>query len=50
MMKYLVRDPIFNNFLKPNLEKYSAKLRIPAFVVTYFLAYVNYFRFYSYIA
>lgn len=50
LLKYLVRDPIFNQFLKPTIEKYTAMVRIPSYLVTYLLAYINYFRFYSYIA
>lgn len=50
ILKYFVRDPIFEGFFKPIIEKFGAKLRIPQALITYLLAYINYFRFYSYIA
>jgi hypothetical protein len=51
LLKYLVRDPIFTQFTKPMIEKYLGKLRIiPPAIISYLIAYINYFRFYSYIA
>lgn len=51
VLKYLVRDPIFTQFTKPMIEKYLGKTRvIPQAIISYLIAYINYFRFYSYIA
>lgn len=50
-LKYLIRDPIFTQFTKPMIEKYLGKVRIiPQAIISYLIAYINYFRFYSYIA
>lgn len=50
-LKYLVRDPIFTQFTKPMIERYLGRTRIvPGAIISYLIAYINYFRFYSYIA
>ena len=50
LLKYFVRDPIFTDYFKHYLEKVCRLVRIPEAIVAYLLAYINYYRFYSYIA
>ena len=50
LLKYLVRDPIFTQYFRSYLERICAMVRIPQAIVQYVLAYINYYRFYSYIA
>ncbi len=50
ILKYIVRDPIFTDYFKFYLEKVCRLVRVPEAIVTYLLAYINYYRFYSYIA
>ena len=49
-LKYLIREPIFSRMVKPGLEKLCGKLWIPSAFVGYFIAYINYYRYYSFIA
>jgi len=49
-VKYLIRDPIFTRFTEPMLKKVLTKLWIPQIIICYQLAYVNYFRYYTFIA
>lgn len=50
LLKYLIREPIFSRVVKPGLEKVCSKLWIPSAFVSYFIAYINYYRYYSFIA
>ena len=50
LLKYLVRDPIFSVYTKPMIVSLLGKLRIPSTVVTYLFAYINYYRYYTYIS
>jgi hypothetical protein len=50
LLKYLVREPIFSRVVKPGLENVCGKLWIPSAFVSYFIAYINYYRYYSFIA
>jgi hypothetical protein len=50
LLKYIVRDPIFTEYFRKWLEIICATVRIPSAMVQYLLAYINYYRFYSYIA
>lgn len=49
-MKYLVREPIFTNLVKPGIEKVFSMLWLPAGFSGYFVSYINYYRYYSFIA
>ena len=50
MLKYLVREPIFTLYTKPVLVRVLQRLHIPQTVIAYFFAYVNYYRYYTYIS
>jgi hypothetical protein len=50
LLKYLIREPIFSRIVRPGLEKVCGKLWIPSAFVSYFIAYINYYRYYSFIA
>ena len=50
LLKYLVRDPIFTAFTKPLIIKLLRKVWVPHTVIAYFFAYVNYYRYYTYIS
>lgn len=50
LLKYLVREPIFTRIVQPSLEKVCSKLWIPNAFVGYFISYVNYYRYYSFIS
>jgi hypothetical protein len=49
LIKYLVRDPIFESYTKVLLERVFGALRISR-LLPLLLSIVNYFRYYSYIA
>ena len=50
ILKYLVREPFWSRITAPALAKIFTTFRIPAGLIGYFFAYVNYFRYYCYIA
>lgn len=49
LLKYLVRDPIFDTYTKVFLERIFVALRITK-LLPILMSIVNYFRYYSYIA
>ena len=50
LLKYLVRDPIFTVYTRPLIEKVLRKVWVPHTVIAYLFAYVNYYRYYTYIS
>ena len=50
MVKYLVRDPIFENFTKAILVKVFSTLRVSPKLYNIFFALIAYFRYYTYIS
>ena len=50
LLKYLVRDPIFSVYTKPLIVAVLRKVRVPATVIAYLFAYINYYRYYTYIS
>ena len=50
LLKYCVRGPIFQLYTKPILEKVLTRLRVPSALIGYLLAYINYFRYYSFMS
>jgi len=50
LMKYLVRDPIFSIYTKPLIVSLLRKVRIPNVAIAYLFAYINYYRYYTYIS
>lgn len=50
LLKYLVRDPIFTVYTKPLIIRILRKVRIPHTVIAYLFAYINYYRYYTYIS
>ena len=50
LLKYLVRDPIFTVYTRPLIEKVLHKVWVPHTVIAYLFAYVNYYRYYTYIS
>ena len=50
LLKYLVRDPIFTAYTKPMIIKALRKVRVPHTLIAYLFAYVNYYRYYTYIS
>lgn len=50
LLKYLVRDPIFSVYTKPFIVAALRKVRIPSTVIAYLFAYINYYRYYTYIS
>lgn len=50
LLKYLVRDPIFTVYTKPFIVSLLRKVRIPHTIIAYFFAYINYYRYYTYIS
>mmetsp|Transcript_32027 Transcript_32027/g.42450 ORF Transcript_32027/g.42450 Transcript_32027/m.42450 type:complete len:82 (+) Transcript_32027:1022-1267(+) len=50
LLKYLVRDPIFTAYTKPLIVKLLTKVRIPSTIIAYLFAYINYYRYYTYIS
>ena len=50
MFKYLIRDPIFQVYTKPFIVAVLRKLRVPETIIAYLFAYINYYRYYTYIS
>ena len=51
LLKYLIRDPIFSVYTKPVIVKILTKMRfVPATVIAYLFALINYWRYYTYIS
>ncbi len=50
LLKYLIRDPIYENFTKKLLEKVFLTLRISPKLLSLLFSLLNYFRYYAYIA
>ena len=50
LLKYLVRDPIFSVYTKPIVVAILRKVRVPQTVIAYLFAYVNYYRYFTYIS
>ena len=50
LLKYLIRDPVFSEYTMPMVMKLLAKLRVPTMFSTYLFAYINYFRYYTFIS
>ena len=50
LLKYLLRDPIFETFTLPLLQKIFKVLRLPDTLFGLLLSVLNYYRYYIYIA
>ena len=50
LLKYFIRDPIFENFTLKVLQKVFSVLRIPDSLFGILLSILNYYRYYTYIA
>lgn len=50
LLKYLIRDPIYENFTLKVLQKIFGFLRIPNALFGILLSILNYYRYYTYIA
>eukprot|EP00347_Sterkiella_histriomuscorum_P018838 403343978 len=50
LIKYLIRDPIFENYTKVVLERLFSALRISPKILQLLLSLIGYFRYYTYIA
>jgi len=50
LLKYLIRDPIFEGFTKKILEKLFTALRISPRLLGLLYSLLSYFRYYTYIA
>lgn len=50
LLKYFIRDPIFENFTLKVLQKVFSILRIPDSLFGILLSILNYYRYYTYIA
>ena len=50
LLKYIVRDPIFSVYTKPLIVSLLRKVRIPHTAIAYLFAYINYYRYYTYIS
>ena len=50
LLKYLIRDPIYENFTLKVLQKIFGFLRIPNALFGILLSVLNYYRYYTYIA
>lgn len=50
LMKYLIRDPIFENYTLVVLKKLCMILRVPKAIFGIILSILNYYRYYTYIA
>lgn len=50
LLKYLIRDPIFEGFTKRFLEKLFSILRISPKILGLLYSLLSYFRYYTYIA
>ena len=50
LLKYLVRDPVFSVYTKPIIVSLLRRVRIPHTAIHYLFAYINYYRYYTYIS
>lgn len=50
LLKYLIREPLFSTFVSPQIRSILGKLYVPEPLVGYLLAYINYHRYFSFIA
>ena len=50
LMKYLIRDPIFENYTLVALKKVCQVMRVPSAIFGIILSILNYYRYYTYIA
>jgi len=50
LLKYLIREPLFSNFVRPQINRVLGKLYVPEPLIGYLLAYINYHRYFSFIA
>lgn len=50
LAKYLIRDPIFENYTLPAIHRVFQILRIPNALYGIVLSILNYYRYYTYIA
>ena len=50
LLKYLIREPLFSTFVRPQISRILGKLYVPEPLVGYLLAYINYHRYFSFIA
>lgn len=48
--KYLVREPIFTSYTKPAIQRALGMIWAPEIIQKLILMYINYYRYYSYIA
>ena len=50
LLKYLVRDPVFSVYTKPFIERVLRRVRIPHTAIALLFAFINYYRYYTYIS
>ena len=50
LVKYLIRDPVYESFTLPFIRKVFSMLRIPDALYGIVLSILNYYRYYTYIA
>lgn len=50
MAKYLLRDPIYENYTEPLLKRVLSLLRIPSFIQELLVIQLSYYRYYIFIA
>ena len=50
LAKYLIRDPVFENYTLVALKRICSLLRIPATLYGILLSILNYYRYYTYVA
>ena len=50
VLKYAMRDPLFERYTKPYIEKVFQILRVNPTIRAIILSIMNYFRYYTYIA
>ena len=50
LLKYCIREPVFESYTLPTLSKILTKLRVPQVIMGYGIAYLNYFKYYHFIA
>jgi hypothetical protein len=50
LAKYLIRDPIFEDYTKRFIGKLFGFLRISPKILAFLYSIINYFRYYAYIA
>lgn len=50
LIKYLIRDPIFEDYTKHFISKLFTFLRISPKILALLVSIINYFRYYAYIA